>query len=771
MGRSPTILYVDDDRQNRETYGLIFRQAGFVVKEAATGDEALRLAAMNPDLVVMDVNLPDINGYEVCRRIKTHPATTSIPVLHLSTVFVHSQERTHSMEEGADAHLTKPVEPEELLAHVKALLRIRQVEDALRRAALQWQTTFDATSDAVCLLDRSGKVLRANKAMATLLGLPMSAILERPYIRLIREAVDPGAVPDLTRLHNSGERDSLELSCGGHWFHITADPVADESGNVTGSVHILADITEFKRGEQERARLLADRARLADHLRLLLESAGEGVFGLDRDGQCTFINRAAAAMLGQNSDQFVGQNTHARTHHSHADGTPYPEVECPIYQAVQTGKGCRVDSEVLWRADGTCFPAEYTAHPIRTRTGGICGAVVTFTDITHRKQLELELRQAQKLEAVGRLAGGVAHDFNNLMAVVSGNVSVLLAAVSPENPQYAPLRAIDQAAWRAAELTRRLLGFSRKSKLWLRPVDLRRSFEEVVALLKRTIDPRIEIEINNRPDLWPAMADLGQINQVLMNLCLNARDAMPEGGRLTLQADNITLDEEHAARHVEARAGEFIRLRVVDTGRGIPADILPHIFEPFFTTKEPGKGTGLGLAMVFGIVKQHQGWITVKSEVKQGSCFDLYIPRSDIPKLADSPPRVAPPLPMGGSETILVVDDEPLIRTLARKILLGLGYRVYLARDGQEGVEGLRKHQGMIDLVMLDLTMPRLSGRDALQKLREIDPDVPIVYMSGFATMISEAAADAVQGFLHKPFHANDLAGVVRLALDRVRKN
>ena len=186
MGRSPTILYVDDDRQNRETYGLIFRQAGFVVKEAATGDEALRLAAMNPDLVVMDVNLPDINGYEVCRRIKTHPATTSIPVLHLSTVFVHSQERTHSMEEGADAHLTMPVEPEELLAHVKALLRIRQVEDALRRAALQWQTTFDATSDAVCLLDRSGKVLRANKAMATLLGLPMSAILERPYIRLIR---------------------------------------------------------------------------------------------------------------------------------------------------------------------------------------------------------------------------------------------------------------------------------------------------------------------------------------------------------------------------------------------------------------------------------------------------------------------------------------------------------------------------------------------------------------------------------------------------------
>src|SRR6516165_4454109 len=394
MDRSPTILYVDDDRQNRETYGLIFRQAGFDVKEAATGDEALRLAALNPDLVVMDVNLPDMNGYEVCRRIKTHPATTAIPVLHLSTVFVNSQDRTHSMEEGADAHLTKPVEPEELLAHVKALLRIRQAEESLRLAARQWQTTFDATSDAVCLLDPAGKIVRANKAMATLMGLPFSAILERPYLPLIRAALDPAAVPDLTRVHLSGERESLELASGSRWFHLTADPVVDDQGHVTGSVHILAEITEFKRGEQERARLLAERAKLADHLRLLLESTGEGVFGLDRQGRCTFINRAAAAMFGYPPEELVGKNVHARTHHSHADGSPYPEELCPIYLAIQTGKGCRVDSEVLWRVDGTCFPAEYSAHPIRTRRDGISGAVVTFTDITHRKQLEQELRQA-----------------------------------------------------------------------------------------------------------------------------------------------------------------------------------------------------------------------------------------------------------------------------------------------------------------------------------------------------------------------------------------
>jgi PAS domain S-box-containing protein len=764
LDRSPTILYVDDDKQNRETYGFVLRQAGFLVQEAATGDEALRLAAQNPDLVVMDVNLPDINGYEVCRHIKTHPATTAIPVLHLSTVLVNSQDRTQSMEQGADAHLTKPVEPEELLAHVKALLRIRQVEDALRQAARQWQTTFDATSDAVCLLDRKGRILRANKAMAVLIGQPMSAIRDQPYLPLIRAALAPGVKPDLTRV---GQRECLELACGDRWFHITADPVTDEQGRVTGSVHILADISEFKRSEEERARLLAERAKLADHLRLLLESTGEGVFGQDLEGRCTFINRAAAAMFGFAPEEFVGQNAHERTHHSRADDSPYPEEECPIYLAVQAGQGCRVDSEVLWRADGTSFPAEYSAHPIRTPTGGICGAVVTFTDITRRKQMEMELRQAQKLEAVGRLAGGVAHDFNNLMAVVSGNVSVLLASVTPDSSKYAPLKAIDQAAWRAAELTRRLLGFSRKSKLWLKPADPRRSFEEIVALLKRTIDPRIVIEVSHPPNLWPIMADHGQINQVLMNLCLNARDAMPEGGHLLLQSENITLDEEQAKRHAEARAGDFIRLRIVDSGHGIPADILPHIFEPFFTTKQPGKGTGLGLAMVFGIIKQHQGWIMVQSEVNRGTCFDMFLPRSETPVSIVMPSLPEPTLPRGGSETILVVDDEPLIRSLARQILQRFGYRVYLARDGQEGVKGFRRHQDMIDLILLDLTMPRLSGRGALQKLREIDPDIPIIYMSGYSTIFAEAGTDPVQGFLHKPFHVNDLASVVRAALDR----
>jgi PAS domain S-box-containing protein len=763
---SPTILFVDDDKRNRESYGLIFREAGFAVQEAATGDEALRLASQNPDLVVLDVNLPDMNGYEVCRRIKMHPATNAIPVLHLSTVFTRSEERTQSLEQGADGYLVKPVEPEELLAHVKALLRVRQAEDQLREAARQWQTTFDATSDSVCLLDAAGKIQRCNRALADLLRLPLSAILGRPYQPLIQAALAPSLLPDLTYVQQTGRRANVELNQAGRWFHITADPVTDECGRINGSVHIFADITEFKKVDEERNRLLADRAKLAEHLRLLLESTGEGIYGIDGHGRCTFVNRAAADMFGVTPDQLVGENVHARVHHSHVDSTTYPEGECPILQAMVAGQGCRIDSEVFWRNDGTWFPVEYSAHPVRNRAGDICGAVVTFTDITSRKQMEQRLIHSQKMEAIGRLAGGIAHDFNNLMSVVLGNSTILLSQVPQSQAQRETLLAIDQAAWRATELTRRLVGFSRQSRLWLRPTDLRLAVDETTALLSRTIDPRITIEVASAPDLWPVEADLGQLNQVLMNLCLNARDAMPEGGRLSVLADNVVLNEKSAQFQVsEARAGEFVRLRVADTGYGIPAEILPQIFEPFFTTKEIGKGTGLGLAMVFGIVKQHQGWITCTSAPGSGARFDIYLPRTKS-QPSPGPAAAAPATSLVGEETILVVDDEPLLRDVSRKILEDRGFHVLVAADGLQAVEIFRQHQDEIDLIVLDLTMPHLSGRDTLRNLREIHRDVAVVYVTGYAAKLAEAGIDRVRGLLPKPFRPDELVKAVRAALD-----
>ena len=621
-----TVLYVDDDEVNRHTFSWLLRKAGFEVKEAATGRDALRLVAEKPDLVVLDVNLPDIDGFEVCRRIKAHPATTAIPVLHLSGVHVRPEDKRHGLTEGADAYLTKPVEPQDLIAQARALLRLRQAEERARAAARQWQATFDALDEVVCLLDRQGRVLRCNRALLRTLGKSPHQVLGRPCHELI--GLPPGdEAPALRRMLATRVRQGEEFRRGERWLQAVAEPVLGPDGAVTGAVYILADVTE-------------------------------------------------------------------------------------------------------------------------------------------RKGLAEQLRQSRKMEVLGRLAGGVAHDFNNLLTAVTGNVALLLAGAPEQDPDRALLRAVDQAAWRAVELSRQLLRFSRRSPQGLRPTDLRTCLDEVAGILRRTMDPRIALEVRAGPRLWTVQADPGQINQVLMNLCVNARDAMPEGGQLLLEAENARLDPGQALAHADARPGEFVRLRVRDSGVGIPPEVLPRLFEPFFTTKDPGQGTGLGLAVVAGIVRQHQGWVECSGAVNQGTCFDIYLPR-DRGNTGVPAPAVPAPVP-GGRETLLLVEDEHLLRELARTILEGYGYEVLVAEDGRQAVDTYRREQHRIALVILDLTMPGLSGRDTLGRLLQVNPQARVLLTTGFA---AEAAAEPVPegalGVLPKPYRERDLAAAVRAALDR----
>jgi two-component system, cell cycle sensor histidine kinase and response regulator CckA len=408
------------------------------------------------------------------------------------------------------------------------------------------------------------------------------------------------------------------------------------------------------------------------------------------------------------------------------------------------------------------------ADPILTEDGALAGAVYILIDVTEARRLDEQLRQRQKMEAMGQLAGGVAHDFNNLLTAITGNLSLLLAGTPEQDPDRELLLAAERAAWRAAELTRQLLGFSRKAPPQLTPTHLQTCLEEVVGIVRRTFDPRIAVEVRVAPALWTVQANPGQINQVVMNLCLNARDAMPEGGRLSLEAANAAVDEEQARAHAGARRGEYVRLRVRDTGRGIAADVLPYIFEPFFTTKGVGKGTGLGLAVVFGIVQQHQGWIECTSVVGSGACFDIYLPRSGGAP-ATAAVVAAPPAPLG-SETVLLADDDAALRSLGRVILSRYGYEVLLAEDGQQAVDVYRREKDRIALVILDLTMPRLSGRDALRRLLEINPQVRVLLASGYSTeQGAEAGAEGVLGFVTKPYGERDLAAAVRGALDAGR--
>jgi CheY-like chemotaxis protein len=368
---------------------------------------------------------------------------------------------------------------------------------------------------------------------------------------------------------------------------------------------------------------------------------------------------------------------------------------------------------------------------------------------------------------VGQLAGGVAHDFNNLLTAILGNISLLMANVPPSDPNRELLRDTETAANRAADLTKQLLGFSRRTMLRLEPTDLNTAIQEAVRILRRTIDPRITMEAKSARNLWTAWADPGQLNQVLINLCLNARDAMPEGGKLAIETANVVVDGEYVQMHLDARPGEFVLLRVSDTGHGIPAEIRQRIFEPFFTTKRPGQGTGLGLAMVFGIVKQHQGWIDCYSEINRGTRFDIYLPRFQEGAAPVSEPA-APPAQNGGNETILLVDDEAMIRNLGRTILQRHGYEILLAEDGEQALEIYQQERERIDLVILDLTMPKLSGWDTVRRLRELDPDVAVLFASGYsAEHMTESEREGVLGFINKPYRPQELVSTVRAALNK----
>jgi PAS domain S-box-containing protein len=486
----PSILFVDDDEASRRALSQVLLSAGFHPLEAATGSEALRLAAEKPDLIVLDVSLPDIDGFEVCRRIKAHPPTSAIPVLHMSGVFVSTRDRAQALEGGADGYLTKPVEAREFVATVRALLRMHQAEEAARAAAAQWQATFDAVHDALGLLDSDGRMLRCNRALARLLGRGAEAVSDRPFSTLLHEVLGEPAQAVVDLLRGGKPVSDRELLLGTHWYRLTADLVPTGPGGRTGLVFLLADVTP-------------------------------------------------------------------------------------------------------------------------------------------RKVLEGQLVQAAKMEAVGRLAGGVAHDFNNLLAAVLGNLELARRELGPTHAAIEALQLAEKAGWRAAELTRQLLGYSRQAPLQPRPLHLGACAKETVALLSRTLGRSIEVELRVEPGLWPVQADPAQMGQVLMNLVINARDAMPQGGSVVVELANVTLDEEQSGRK-----GEFVQMRVIDSGEGMSEEVLAHLFEPFFTTREVGKGTGLGLAVVHGIVKQHGGWVECRSKVGAGTSFTVCLPRHGEPPAA-----------------------------------------------------------------------------------------------------------------------------------------
>jgi PAS domain S-box-containing protein len=502
---------------------------------------------------------------------------------------------------------------------------------------------------------------------------------------------------------------------------------------------------------------LSDLKSYTDHI---LDSLVNGIVTLDLDGRVITLNGAAESLLGCPAVA-TARGRHVSEILGHA-----PELVAILQAAIQWRTG-RTATVTLASRGGGALPVEATTAMLKGGEGQDLGVILIARDLTAVRALEAQLRHAQKMEAVGRLAGGVAHDFNNLLTVITGRSQLLLLKLPPESPMRRDVELVEETAHRASALTRQLLAFSRKQMVQPRVVNVNEVVRGMETMLSRLIGEDITLATRLDATAGCVRADPAQLEQMIVNLAVNARDAMPLGGRLALETSFVRLDEGLAREHVGLRPGPHVRLVVRDTGVGMDGLIKAHLFEPFFTTKGPGKGTGLGLATVYGIVTQSGGAIRVESEPGQGATFTIDLPRVDAPADLRGDPRIPAAAPHG-SETVLLVEDEPEVRGLARDILHQQGYTVLEAADGDEALRIGREHGGPIHLLVTDVVMPQMGGRELADHLTAGRRETKILYVSGYTddAILHQGVSETGMAFLAKPFTASDLAHKVREVLD-----
>jgi PAS domain S-box-containing protein len=552
--------------------------------------------------------------------------------------------------------------------------------------------------------------------------------------------------------------------------HVVGIPALGVAAVIGTTVLILAvalvtSVVDRRLSAKELALASSERALRSQQLLLaqVVDANPNLIFVKDWDGRFVLANKAVAEVYGTTPEELLGRTD--------ADFNPnQAEVERFLRddRAVMTSREpLHIKEEPATNpATGETRWFQTVKVPLVGGQHGVPQVLGVATDITHHRRLEDQLRQAQKMEAVGRLAGGVAHDFNNLLTAIMGHADLLLAECGVNARVYADLAEIKRAAERAAGLTRQLLAFSRKQVLQPRRLDLNSVVANMESLLRRLIGEHIDLRTVAGRDVGSVEADPGQLEQVIMNLALNARDAMPRGGKLTVETAGVELDASFAATHHTVRPGRYVMLAVSDTGVGMDEHVKAHLFEPFFTTKEQGKGTGLGLATVYGIVKQSGGYIFPYSEPNRGATFKIYLPQVAGPSDAALTPE-ASGAELRGLETVLVVEDEAAVRKLASRVLTSRGYRVIVAADGQEALDTLARFDGGIDLLITDVIMPRVSGRELVDRVLPMRPDIKVLYLSGYTddAVVRHGVLEEGVQFLQKPFTPDALARRVREVL------
>jgi two-component system cell cycle sensor histidine kinase/response regulator CckA len=654
--------------------------------------------------------------------------------------------------------------------HVHRLIRaqdtligeLEAARDREERAKNAFETTLESIGDAVISVDAVGRVQFLNPAAEALTqwprtsaaGVPLAEVFPivnedsgEPLGNPATQAMAEGSLVTLPRHTVLLTRNGLRIP-----INDSAAPLRNRQGEAAGAVLVFRDVSP----QREAQRRLEDSER---RYRLLFESNPEPMWVFEAATlKFVEVNDAAIAHYGFSRDEFLGM-----TLREIRPPEDIPQLLADTDPSTNQNAGGPAPRRHL-KKDGTIIFVEITAHPLVLQ-GRDCRLVLAH-DITTRVQLEEQLRQSQKLEAIGRLAGGVAHDFNNMLTVISGYTELLASSLAPDDENRAALTEIDGAARRASNLTQQLLAFSRRQVLQPQVLNLNTSISNMEKMLGRLLGEDIEVRTILAPDLWNVSADPGQVDQILMNLAVNARDAMANGGTLTIQTTNATLDDEYAASHVGVLTGEYVRLSIADTGHGMDAATTARLFEPFFTTKEVGRGTGLGLSTVYGIVKQSHGNIWVYSEPGKGTTFAVYLPRcaSPAPQERTIPDRS---IPTQTGHSILLVEDDPNVCKLVSAMLMSSGYTVLSANTAEEAIS-FCSQSNPIDLLLCDMVLPQTDGPTIAQAVLALRPGIPVLFMSGYTEhpVLRQEGVGPTTPFLQKPFTREMVASKVRSLLN-----
>jgi PAS domain S-box-containing protein len=824
------VLIVDDEPTNCRLLEVMLASERFELQIATNGPEALAMVALRPpDLVLLDVMMPGMDGYAVATAIKSDPATKTIPII-MVTVRDDREAKLLGLRAGAEDFLSKPVDRAELCVRVRNLLRLKayadyhdkygqllETEVATRTRALvdseaRYRRIVETAGEGVWELDAHGATAFVNARMAMMLGYETTELIGHMPTEYLVEDDIPAFLANLAQIR-ARHTQQLELRFrrkDGNtlWTLLETSPIFDAAGEFAGSLAMAMDITARMRDVSERKR----------GEQLLLERMQVAALGADI-GSAVTTGKTLHEVLQRCAEAIVMHLGVATTQIWTFTAATRLELRASAGAALESGVATtepvleKFDIDALVRDPQPYLSNDLQHDPLvldhawaqreRLRAfsgyplvvdGELVGLITAFahrplTEVAQRALaatadtisirirgklaeqvnagLEEQLRQAQKMEAVGRLAGGVAHDFNNLLSVILSYADFAIEDLDAGDPLRADIEEIRRAGLRAADLTRQLLMFSRQQVIAPKVLDLNEVLARMGNMLQRIVGEDVALTVTPAATLGCVRVDPGSIEQVIMNLVINARDAMPGGGQLTLETANVMLDEHYVKSHHGAKPGPHIMVSVRDTGTGMDQATVARIFEPFFTTKESGKGTGLGLSTVFGITQQSGGTIWVYSEPGIGTTFEVYLPEVDAASDAPEPARDG--VLRRGTETVLLVEDEDQVRGVARGILKRSGYIVLEARNAGEALLLCERHPTRIDLLLSDVVMPGMSGPELAKRLAAARPEMKVLCMSGYTddAAVRHGVIDAHFAYIQKPLTVDTLNRKVREVLER----